>query len=355
MTEVLPLEGVYLHLVRNGVPISVREFQEALAALAEGHGGLRRERLQWLCDTLWCRTEHESVLLEQLFRDLPRPEPALVQQLSGETAERSANDPGVEVGRQSATGAGAQASGQATPVQFAAPTETGSGLPRAELSRPTERFILTPRSIVSLRSLIVLWRRFRRAQRSGPKVEIDIAATVAEQGRRGRIAEPVLVPARRNQARLIMLVDASPSMAPWRRWNATLQESLRASQLAGAPLFYFDNVPESAVYERESLTHPIALGEVWMREPPAPLMIVSDGGAARGRLDRARVAATRAFLDAAQQYWSPVAWMNPMPAPRWRASSSGPIGRVPGVRMFELTEDGLIAGIDFLRGKTAGS
>jgi hypothetical protein len=50
-----------------------------------------------------------------------------------------------------------------------------------------------------------------------------------------------------------------------------------------------------------------------------------------------------------------VAWMNPMPAPRWRASSSGPIGRVPGVRMFELTEDGLIAGIDFLRGKTAGS
>src|SRR4030095_14459800 len=61
MNEVLPLEGIYLHLVRNGVPVSVREYQEAIAALAAGHGGLRRERLQLLCETLWWRRPGGSI------------------------------------------------------------------------------------------------------------------------------------------------------------------------------------------------------------------------------------------------------------------------------------------------------
>jgi len=341
--------------VRNGVPVSVREYQEALAALAAGHGGLQRERLEWLCGTLWCRTEHESILLEQLFRELPKPNPELVRELSPDrgsdgaavAAPREHTQPSVPV--DAPTDRAPQ-----TAVQFTAPAQTGTGLPRVQLPHFGERFILTPRPIVSLRSLIIVWRRFRRAQRSGPKVELDIHATVTEQGRRGRIAEPVLIPARRNQARLAVLVDASPSMAPWRRWNAVLQESLRASQLAEAPLFYFDNVPDGAVYERESLTRSIPLRDIWMRHHEGALLIISDAGAARGRLNRGRVAATRAFLEAAQPYWFPVAWMNPMPSARWKATSGRHIGRMPGVCMFELTEDGLIAGIDFLRGKTSG-
>jgi uncharacterized protein with von Willebrand factor type A (vWA) domain len=65
------------------------------------------------------------------------------------------------------------------------------------------------------------------------------------------------------------------------------------------------------------------------------------------------VAASQRFIAAVQDLWSPVAWINPKPRHRWRSGASGAIARFPGVQMSELTEDGLIAAVDFLRGKTA--
>jgi uncharacterized protein with von Willebrand factor type A (vWA) domain len=84
-------------------------------------------------------------------------------------------------------------------------------------------------------------------------------------------------------------------------------------------------------------------------------MVVSDAGAARERVDRGRIATSQKFLRYVQEHWSPVAWINPMPASRWKTSSSSRIARVPGCRMFELTEDGLVAAVDFLRGKVSGA
>jgi uncharacterized protein with von Willebrand factor type A (vWA) domain len=352
MNEVLPLEGIYLHLVRNGVPISVRDYQDALSAVAAGHGGVHRDRLQWLCETLWCRSDHDAVLLHQLFRSFPHPDPDVVRNLAGDAFSEAEADAGSRTSSQpEAVRAPAP---ERTTVEFLPRGRAGTAVPRARRAFASERFILAPRPVVGLRALIVTWRRFRRAQRSGPRVELDIDATVAEQTRRGRLAAPVWVPARRNLARLAVLVDVSPSMAPWRRWNATLAESLRASRLAHTSMRFFDNVPNDVVFERESLTHATPLANLWRREPGGALLIVSDAGAARGAIVRERIAATRAFLRAVQVHWSPIAWMNPMPRSRWAATSAAHAARSPGCRMFELTEDGFVSAVDFLRGKSGG-
>ena len=58
MTEVLPLEVSTCIWCATACRYRCASIRKAIAALAAGHGGLRRERLQWLCDTLWCRTEH---------------------------------------------------------------------------------------------------------------------------------------------------------------------------------------------------------------------------------------------------------------------------------------------------------
>ena len=92
---------------------------------------------------------------------------------------------------------------------------------------------------------------------------------------------------------------------------------------------------------------------LYTRHPTGALLIVSDAGAARGRINRRRVAASRRFIAEAQNTWSPVAWINPMPKARWTSSASSAIAGIPGVQMSELTDDGLIAAVDFLRGKTA--
>jgi uncharacterized protein with von Willebrand factor type A (vWA) domain len=109
---------------------------------------------------------------------------------------------------------------------------------------------MIPRTPVTLRALVIAWRRFRLAQRTGPRTELDIAATIAEKCRRGRLIEPALVAARRNQARLVLLVDASASMEPWRPLSRLLAESLDRSQLAHAALYFFDNVPPPSCSSR---------------------------------------------------------------------------------------------------------
>src|SRR4051812_7792374 len=82
----LPLEGLYLHLVRQGFPLSIRDYEAALSALRCGYGLPRREDLQWLCTTLWARTDQEGAALDRLFRQFPTPTREEVRTLAGDRA-----------------------------------------------------------------------------------------------------------------------------------------------------------------------------------------------------------------------------------------------------------------------------
>lgn len=349
----LPLEGLYLYLVRHGFPLAVRDYQDALAALGAGHGLHRRDALRWVCETLWARTEEEQIQLARLFREFPQPTPDVVNEATGsrhatETREASRVSEAGPEGRREGAG-----EPELVPIAtFGAPEETGLGLPRAQVPAAALRpFILTPRPTISLRALIVIWRRFRLPRRSGPRTELDLEATIREQSRRGTLVEPVYAPARANQARLLVLFDASPSMTPWRSLGPTVAESLRRSRLGHTALYYFHNDPTEALFETDRLVRPLTLERAVERHPDCALLVISDAGAARGRLDRERVVGTRRFLEAtASGSWWPVAWVNPLSPRRWVGSSAARIAALGRVPMVELSEDGLVHAVDFLRG-----
>ncbi|HKH44630.1 MAG TPA: hypothetical protein VKM72_08210 [Thermoanaerobaculia bacterium] len=351
MEPELPLERLFLHLVNDrGFPLTVRDYQDALRALAMGYGGRDRQSLLRLLETLWVRTEEESRQLNLLFREISVPtDEEIAALLGGEPPpppKPKEDTDNVVQGEASGEPA------QVPQIQFSASTQAGLGLPQAQVAPSgREPFILHPRPPVSLRSLIVTWRRFRRAIRSGPKVELDLAATIAEQSRRGYLTQPVLVPSRRNLARLVVLVDASPSMAAWRSLHPALAESLREGRLGLAALYFFHNVPDEHLYETETLTGAVPVGELLERHAGSTLLIVSDAGAARGRRDRERIESTRQFLDRVSGSWQPVAWVNPMPRRRWKGTSAERIARFSSLTMTELNEDGLIQAIDLLRGR----
>jgi uncharacterized protein len=204
--------------------------------------------------------------------------------------------------------------------------------------------------MVSLRSLVICWRRFRKAQRVGPKVDIDVAATIQEKCRTGILRAPVLSASRQNQARVLVLADASASMSPFAGVFRTLEESLAESRLRWSRLLYFENVPSEVLYETESFLHPVDVQTLLRDHPGTPLMLVSDAGAARGRNNRKRVEGTRQFLSTVAAAWSPVAWVNPMPRARWAGTSAEQIARFPHLSMLELNEEGMLAAIDALRG-----
>jgi uncharacterized protein with von Willebrand factor type A (vWA) domain len=348
----IPLQGLYFHLVRSGFSLSVRDYHDAIMALRRGYGSPTREDLRWVCETLWARTDHEVARIQRLFRELPWPTDADVRELTDVPPQAVApGRTGAEGSRGARSTSHVPAAG-APVVEFVGPSESGVGLPSVTTpSQAADVFIFTPRPLLNLRSLIIAWRRFRIAQRSGPRVEFDVDATVAEHTRRGFLLEPVFLPSRRNLARLLVLIDSSESMAAWRHMHPLIAESLRRSQLAHTALYHFDNVPQDEFYEQETLSRAVDVEAALKQHPACALLIVGDAGAARGRLDRERVRQTRTFVNAVKHVWHPVAWLNPMPPARWRDTTAAATARLPGLTMFPFTDDGLIQAVDYLRGK----
>ena len=362
MKEELALQSLFTRLVEQGVPLGVRDYKDALAALREGFGFGGRARLLWLCQALWARTDEEARLITLAFRDMPPPTPeenARAAELAGETKkslDKPKDSKGADAPPPERQGEAARRDGAPVPMpQFASPTQPGVGLPRARAEAAgDEPFILTPSPVIPLRSLVIIWRRFRAAMRTGPKVELDIDATIAAQSRAGLLLEPVLVAARRNQARLTVLLDASNSMLPWREFGRTLVESLRRGQLGRSAVYYFHNAPLDTLYEGESLSGPVKLEDALKQHESSTLLVVSDAGAARGVYNAERVAETRDFLSKVAGRWQPAVWMNPMPRARWKGTTAEAVGRLSGLTMFELTEEKLVLAVDVLRGLRRG-
>jgi uncharacterized protein len=314
MNSLYPLERMFFEVVRRGFPLTLRDYRDAVRAIALGYGGYTREGLLALLKKLWARNQEEVRALELLFEQLPRPSDEEVRQVAGERREAGPPRRERRVGEREVEGGQRRKQAGITipEIEFAQSTQIGIGIPHAILREaPSEAFVLAERPAIPLRSMIVAWRRFRRIRRAGPLVKLDIAACIEEQCRVGRLVLPVLVPERANFVQLLLLVDVSPSMAALAGLVPLWRESLLEGRLGSA-------------------------------------------GVARGFLSRQRVADTRAFLNTAGAAWSPVAWLNPMPVARWRGSSADEISRWPNVSMFPMTEDGLIRAVDVLRGSRSG-
>jgi hypothetical protein len=251
------------------------------------------------------------------------------------------------------TGGSAPEGATAPCAEFSTASEAGLGLPSARNTRPAMRpWVFEPRSPLAERSLVIAWRRLRSIQREGPAVELDVEGTVAAQCRQGWLLQPVMRPARRNRARLLVLVDASPSMLPWRGLLEPLADSLRQSRLAAAELLFFENDPRDGLYASAQLQGRCQLAAA-LHDPAGAraLLVIGDAGCARGRRDRSRLAGTRQFVADARRQSRALAWLNPMPAARWGNAAAAVR---PGGAMFELSDDGLTQAVDHLRGLHRG-
>jgi uncharacterized protein with von Willebrand factor type A (vWA) domain len=345
-----PLEELFLALRRRGLPLRWRDYEDALAALAGGFGVGRRHDLLRILQILWARSDAELRALEQAMAEIAPPAPEEIEKYTHPRRNREP-ERSVENGP---TSGGPHASDRvenAIALEFGGIETRGTPIPRPVLPRlPSEAFVLTPEPPVTLRSLIIAWRRFRKRLREGPSVELDVAGSIAEQCRAGRLLAPVLRPERKNRARVLLLVDVSPSMAAWSMLLPMWQESMAQGQLGSAGLYYFSNVPGDVLYAHRALREPIELEEVVRTQARSTLLIFSDGGAARGNRSRRRMEQTRAFLKRTGVQWSPVVWINPMPEVRWNSTTAAWLARQPRLHMLPLAEASVARAIDLLRG-----
>lgn len=365
-----PLLGLFRELIANGVPLGTRDYLEGLEALRtelvdQTLSACSRARLCELTQLLWARSDEERRLITRWFEAVPPTAATAIDAFEASAATHDVQAPSrrPSVHPPTASAPGAPRDDPAAPqgearriagpkarVSFAGSGETG-GIPVPRLmAEPIlfEDYVLQPKALISSRELSVLLRRYRRASRHGPRRELDVQATIRARCRDGQLRAPIYRAQRTNTARLVVLADVSPSMAPWSSFLDTLADSLALGRL-DQTLRYFSNLPRRQLFLSPDMRQAEPLDTALQAYAGASLLVISDAGAARSVLNRRRAARSLDFLEEAGQLFPTIVWLNPMPEARWGHTTAELIARGPA-RMLPLSPANLSLTIDVLRG-----
>ncbi len=361
-------------LRRRRLQLGVDDYDALRRALAEGFGLSSYEELCGLCVTLWAKSREEAEIVRAAFaRSNVEPwEPPssdssdAVARVGSRPAENS-----VAAGGRDADGDPALTK----PVADLATSPPPTGVVDRSLVLG-QQYPLTEREVAQV------WRRLRRPLRTGPAVEIDVATTVERRSRHGVATPPVLVPQRRNTAKLLLLIDRYGSMTPFHGYVGHVVRAIRnAGRIDNVREVYFHDLPgsvsdrsvlgylddpfrpdldlilpliepisEGRVYNDPELTMPRSLTAILDElTKGTATVVISDAGAARQRLNTLRLLDTVAFLKTLHSKVGTVTWLNPVRPDNWLHSTAGQVARY--IPMYDLTKEGLNHTVDTLRGR----
>jgi uncharacterized protein with von Willebrand factor type A (vWA) domain len=365
--EELPLLDIFNSLrQRHGLPLGVDEYLAVLRSLQAGFGIGSRQEVEQLCCLVWAKSEEESRLIRRLFEQMWKYSPAESENdgkrspdatekpapssTSAELEDFSAETPTSELSSSDESLPELETPPSPTPEPVQAVQAVRNSRRHRELRRPRYS-LLTEYFPVTRRQMKQGWRYLRRPAREGVPIELDVEATVAKMGREGILLEPVLMPPRSNRTDLVLMIDQEGSMVPFHELSRQLIETAqRGGRLRQTRVFYFHDYPDEYLYRHPALLNAQPISEV-LEEigERAVVLIISDGGAARGNFDQERVGSTQVWIEQLQQSVRYFAWLNPMPNDCWRHTTAEEIARL--LPMFEMSRQGMNAAISVLRGR----
>lgn len=217
-------------------------------------------------------------------------------------------------------------------------------------------------STLDVRQIRVALRSLRQLTRKGLPTELDVQGTIDETCRNAGEIEFVYRPERRNNVRLLLLMDVGGTMDPYYEPVSRLLTALVGDRsLRQMRAYYFHN----CIYELVGTT-----AELYRKDavPTAKLlqqyderwkvMIVGDAAmhpaellAQRGNIDPRREVQKRGvdFLHGIREHFERVVWINPDPEPEWDHSQTCKVikGLFP---MYHLSVQGLSEAVGALVG-----
>ena len=209
----------------------------------------------------------------------------------------------------------------------------------SERWKPKGKYILTDNyHPFSARELTQNWRRLRRKQPAGESRDIDVEATIKQIAQQGLFDKPIVQRRFVNDYRLIVLVDWKGSMLAFHALSDLIVETLKAA-LPKTEVWYFRNHPQTYFYGRPDWTQAVTKDD-WLfqlKQNPANLLIISDGGAARGTFVTERLQSWWRFFKQVKPIVPNIVWLNPMPKTRWAGTTAGYVEKM--VEMKEVGED----------------
>ncbi|VEP15982.1 conserved hypothetical protein [Hyella patelloides LEGE 07179] len=360
-----PLFDLFI-LMRDsaGLPLTIDQYHMLLQALRGGFGVSSRDELKQVCRLLWVKSksspqvERFEKCFEQYFEESSEDlEPEEKQEPRDTKTE----------GEQKSTSTSTQKTSKTPEKPTAKPKKPDSPnysqVPTAIRGRllpekpfdENKRYRLIPQDFPATpRQIEQNWRYLRRPIREGALTEIDIEATVKRIIEDGVFLKPVLIPNRVNRLEMLLLIDVSNSMIPFRLFYERIVATLQGSRLGKTDIYYFRNCPRDYLYLHPRRPDAQEIKEILpkLHRNRTVVVIISDGGAARGGMNEKRIKLTEEFLEQLTPYVRHIAWLNPMPWERWedKYNSAKEISQFSQlVQMFELDYRGLKDAVRFLK------
>ncbi|MEA5578659.1 VWA containing CoxE family protein [Anabaena sp. UHCC 0451] len=347
------LKTLFYRLREDGFNLSVREYFSALDAIAEGWGTQNKKDFKKLLRLLWCKSAEQQEHLELIFDTIVVESEETVEitkEKSGKSQEDVKND---KINSDSSLTVASSTSIETSPMVTSKPA----------IQDLSPLAVTTPQAIqeydnddefnthypISRRFMVYSWRYLRRPIADGVRDILDIKMTVEEATKQGFFLQPVYRRREKNHAHLLILVDQEGSMTPFHHFSKDLVETAQyESSIEKVDVAYFHNLPAEYIYQNRFLTNKVALETVLSQcDSETRVLIVSDGGAARGYRRRERISATTEVIWEIQQHTNLIAWLNPVPQLRWNSTSAKIISHL--VPMFPMNNEGLIQAIATLQ------
>ena len=240
----------------------------------------------------------------------------------------------------------------------------GQSRSRSAMKGAEERRFKNYRTDLTLdvRQMRVALRRLRRLVRQGDASELDLDETIDETCRNAGEIEFVFRPPRRNNVRLLLLMDVGGTMEPYYEPVSQLLTALHEERgLREFESYYFHNCIYDYVYSHARLTrdHAIPTGDLLHRfDGRWKVVIVGDAAMhpaellePYGGIDPRITSATPGvvWLQRIAGHFDRAVWVNPEEAESWNGySTTRAIRRL--FPMFSLSVDGLSAAVQALIG-----
>jgi uncharacterized protein with von Willebrand factor type A (vWA) domain len=215
---------------------------------------------------------------------------------------------------------------------------------------------------LDIRQMQMALKKLRHLKRTGYEEELDLEETIEETCKNGGEIELIFRPPRKNNAKVLLLMDAGGSMMPY----ASLVERLfsaahKTTHFKDFQHYYFHNCVYEQLYTDMRLNTKtvtgsilrtlggdykvILVGDAYM----APEELLDPGGAIYyyHHNDTPGIK----WLQRIQTHFQACIWLNPMPERHWDRPSIALIRQV--FPMYELTLEGLDRGVKHLLRKVA--
>ena len=347
----LPL---FQELKKQGVPLGISEYLLALKSIREGIGIEDIDRLERFLKLLWAKSQEDREIFHLKFTELVKPRLDKPIKKSTEinqnkSSKNNTNKPTTASPRlknnQAEKPTQIKTGTSTKQQQYNIPTRSSRELSsNKNFSKTTYRknpYNLIPRLPISQRDMTISWRYLRRLQREGIAEELDVQGTINNICKVGFFRRPVLQARRRNQVKLVLLIDSEGSMCPFNLMIKALQESIEKGGLLGKiSTYYFHDCPEAYFYKKPNLTQTCPIEDVLSEQvKDNSVLIISDAGAARRTYNGQRLKETKAFIKQLRQYTYLYAWLNPVPQSRWKTTTAEEIAEF--VPMYPLDRQGL--------------